>query len=340
MNKLKITEIISKLIGASLKTKIIAGTVAVATMAGGTTTAVVVHNSLVASKQNNTKAIVETTPTSKVVNSSAETSNNTAASSNTASETANNAAQTNTTASQPVVQVDPNQAKYDAAKAKAGSNLSELISGLKKLGYTVGADNTVDAATYNAILKFQSDNGLEPDGLPGSATISKLESKLYPAATTSTPANTKASSSSGSTQANGSGQTPSSSAVAALPSPSEIESEHSDASFRSTAAWTSEVYTQLDNIYNNFLSNHDATAGTNAMYAIHLSIQDNLYTNIHVTSGKCGSAILRPGMTSAQIGDAIGSCAPGNNMYSKFKVVPNGDGTDTVYRLACYVTHG
>lgn len=335
MNKLKITEIISKLIGASLKTKIIAGAVAVVTVAGGTTTAVIVHNNSVAAKQNNPKAIVETTPQSKVVNSSAETSNNTTASSNTASETANNAAQANTTASQPAAQVDPNQAKYDAAKAKAGSNLSELISGLKKLGYTVGADNTVDAATYNAILKFQSDNGLESDGLPGGATIAKIEAKLNPAETVKTQSTT--SGSAGTTQS--SSTTQASSAVVALPSPSEIEAEHSDGAFRSETAWTSEVYSQLDNIYNNFLSNHDATAGTNAMYAIHLNIQDNLYTNIHVTSGKCGSAVLKPGMSDTDIGMAIGSCAPGNNMYSKFKVVPNGDGTDTVYRLACYVTH-
>lgn len=68
-----------------------------------------------------------------------------------------------------------NQSKYDAAKAVAGNRLSEILLDLNKLGYTVGKDNTVDATTYVAILKFQNDAGLTANGLPGDDTFNKLE---------------------------------------------------------------------------------------------------------------------------------------------------------------------
>lgn len=336
-----IKTLLSKKLAVLASNKAISIAVAAVVVAGaGTGTAVIAYNHNKAGTAPQTQLL--TSSNNKTVNNAAL--NNTATNTSNTAENSTNAAANNS--AHPVAQAttspaapaaDPNQAKYDAAKAKAGSRLSELLTDLKKLGYSIGASDTIDATNYAAILKFQNDNGLDADGLPGSATFAKLNAKLYPSSSSSSASKSSGSttSNSGGTSSSGSGST----AAAKLPSVAEIMSVHSDLQFRYSEDCTSEIYTQLDNIFNNFASNHDATAGTNAMYAIHLNLQNGLYPNVHVKQGRCGSAILRPGMTEAQIGDAIGSCSPGNNSYSKFTVVENGDGTDTVYRLACYVTY-
>lgn len=122
--------------------------------------------------------------------------------------------------SQPVVQqtaaqtapaADPNQTKYDQAKAAAGSRLNELLTGLKKLGYDVATD-TVDAKTYCSIITFEKDCGLKQDGIPGNQVFDALEAKLNPQSSSSSKStNSSSSNSSSGTKHSSSGQASSSS---------------------------------------------------------------------------------------------------------------------------------
>ena len=62
-------------------------------------------------------------------------------------------------------------------KEYVGSRCKELQVKLIKCGYSVGpsgADGDFGVNTYNALIKFQKDNGLTPDGLAGPATFAKL----------------------------------------------------------------------------------------------------------------------------------------------------------------------
>ncbi len=59
-----------------------------------------------------------------------------------------------------------------------GSRVSELQETLGKLGYPCGKDGKYGAQTRSAVKAFQKDNGLNPDGVAGAATLKKLESLL------------------------------------------------------------------------------------------------------------------------------------------------------------------
>lgn len=354
---MKMRELIKSLFGKKLAAlashKIASIAIAATVVAGaGTGTAVVAYNhSKAANSVTPSQQIVTTTkPKAKTDENTANsvTSNNTAA-------TPTAAASSNATPAAPAA--DPNQAKYDAAKAKAGSRLGELLSGLKKLGYDVAAD-TVDARTYNSILTFQHDCGLTPDGIPGDATFNALAAKLNPSSSSSSKSSGSNSSSgytkgsgsgstggnssySGSSSSSGSGNSNSNgggSSQASLPSPAELEAKYSYMNNRHQTDYTQEIYNQLDNIWNNYLSNHNASAETSAMYAIHLNVGDGLYNNVRVEFGHCGTAIIKPGMNDLAIGTAIGDSQGAGGFYDRFKIVDNGNGTYTVYGLGAYIT--
>ena len=56
-----------------------------------------------------------------------------------------------------------------------GNEVSEIQSALKSRGYYSGAiDGIYGSATRSAVMKFQSDNGLEADGVAGQKTLAAL----------------------------------------------------------------------------------------------------------------------------------------------------------------------
>jgi len=63
-------------------------------------------------------------------------------------------------------------------KRGAKGNITKLVQEkLISLGYDLGnygADEVFGTATYNAVVKFQKDNGLTPDGIIGQNTWRKL----------------------------------------------------------------------------------------------------------------------------------------------------------------------
>lgn len=61
------------------------------------------------------------------------------------------------------------------SRGSRGENVSALQSRLKELGYYTGSvDGIFGQSTYDAVRRFQQDNGLNPDGIAGSATITAL----------------------------------------------------------------------------------------------------------------------------------------------------------------------
>lgn len=72
------------------------------------------------------------------------------------------------------------ETKSDVQKAKeyVGSRCRELQTKLIALGYNCGgygADSQFGQGTYNSLIQFQKDNGLDPDGLAGVKTFAKLD---------------------------------------------------------------------------------------------------------------------------------------------------------------------
>lgn len=72
------------------------------------------------------------------------------------------------------------ETKSDVQKAKeyVGNRCRELQTKLIALGYNCGgygADGTLGQGTYNSLIQFQKDNGLDPDGLAGVKTFAKLD---------------------------------------------------------------------------------------------------------------------------------------------------------------------
>lgn len=66
----------------------------------------------------------------------------------------------------------------DKAAKFVGSRCKELQEKLIKCGYSCGsygADGIFGQATYNALIKFQRNNGLDADGLAGVKTFAKLD---------------------------------------------------------------------------------------------------------------------------------------------------------------------
>lgn len=58
---------------------------------------------------------------------------------------------------------------------KAAENVRRYQTALQNKGYDVGGiDGIAGDKTYNAILKFPSDNGLDADGMCGTQTQTKL----------------------------------------------------------------------------------------------------------------------------------------------------------------------
>jgi len=65
------------------------------------------------------------------------------------------------------------------AREYVGDRTIELQKGLKELRYYTGdIDNSFGTLTYNALIKFQSENGLTVDGWAGKNTFAKLNSLL------------------------------------------------------------------------------------------------------------------------------------------------------------------
>ena len=59
-----------------------------------------------------------------------------------------------------------------------GNEVSEIQSALKSRGYYTGAiDGIYGSATKSAVMRFQSDNGLTPDGIAGQKTLAALSVK-------------------------------------------------------------------------------------------------------------------------------------------------------------------
>ncbi len=55
-----------------------------------------------------------------------------------------------------------------------GQEVEQMQDALTSLGYTVGAYGLYDSDTWGAVLLFQRDQGLTPDGLAGNATLTRL----------------------------------------------------------------------------------------------------------------------------------------------------------------------
>ena len=67
-------------------------------------------------------------------------------------------------------------ATVESAKAFVGKRCRELQEKLNKVGYNCGVvDGIFGVNTYNALIKFQSENGLTVDALAGDATFAKLD---------------------------------------------------------------------------------------------------------------------------------------------------------------------
>jgi peptidoglycan hydrolase-like protein with peptidoglycan-binding domain len=74
-----------------------------------------------------------------------------------------------------VTSTNPNTLKY----GDSGSRVTELQSALTKLGYnTNGIDGKFGRGTHQAVVQFQKDNGLYPDGLVGTKTLQLIDQKL------------------------------------------------------------------------------------------------------------------------------------------------------------------
>lgn len=70
---------------------------------------------------------------------------------------------------------NPNTIKY----GDSGYRVTELQTMLTKLGYSVGGiDGRFGNGTLKALVQFQKDNGLTPDGLCGSRTLSLIRQKM------------------------------------------------------------------------------------------------------------------------------------------------------------------
>ncbi|MBE5815064.1 MAG: hypothetical protein E7320_07675 [Clostridiales bacterium] len=70
---------------------------------------------------------------------------------------------------------NPNTIKY----GNSGSRVSELQTMLVQLGYDVGGiDGKFGTGTLRALVQFQKDNGLTPDGLCGTQTMALIRQKL------------------------------------------------------------------------------------------------------------------------------------------------------------------
>lgn len=89
--------------------------------------------------------------------------------------------QTETEVENVVVTTHPiTETKSNVQKAKeyVGSRCKELQEKLILLGYNCGgygADSQFGQGTYNSLVQFQKDNGLDPDGLAGIRTFAKLD---------------------------------------------------------------------------------------------------------------------------------------------------------------------
>ena len=55
-----------------------------------------------------------------------------------------------------------------------GQEVEQMQDALTSLGYTVGTYGIYDSDTWGAVLLFQRDQGLTPDGLAGNATLTRL----------------------------------------------------------------------------------------------------------------------------------------------------------------------
>ena len=89
--------------------------------------------------------------------------------------------QTETKVENVVVTAHPiTETKSNVQKAKeyVGDRCKELQEKLIKCGYDCGgygADSQFGQGTYNSLVQFQKDNGLDPDGLAGIRTFAKLD---------------------------------------------------------------------------------------------------------------------------------------------------------------------
>ena len=60
------------------------------------------------------------------------------------------------------------------SQGSRGQEVIKLQQALKDKGYEVTVDGIYGAKTREAVIKFQKDNGLTPDGIAGAKTLSKL----------------------------------------------------------------------------------------------------------------------------------------------------------------------
>ena len=98
---------------------------------------------------------------------------------------------------------NPDTLKYGSS----GTRVKELQTALKKLGYYTGTvDGKFGAGTKRAVIKFQSENKLTPDGLAGAKTLALLYS-LAENSSSSNNSSSNNSSSSGSTSSSDGGYT-------------------------------------------------------------------------------------------------------------------------------------
>ena len=70
------------------------------------------------------------------------------------------------------------KSELQKAKEYVGDRCKELQTKLIALGYNCGgygADSQFGQGTYNSLMQFQKDNGLDPDGLAGVKTFAKLD---------------------------------------------------------------------------------------------------------------------------------------------------------------------
>jgi hypothetical protein len=71
------------------------------------------------------------------------------------------------------------ESNIDKARSYVGIRCRELQTKLNQAGYDCGAaDGILGQNTYNALIRFQSENGLSADGLAGAKTFAKLEEKI------------------------------------------------------------------------------------------------------------------------------------------------------------------
>ena len=100
------------------------------------------------------------------------------------------------------VSTNPDTLKYGSS----GTRVKEMQTALKKLGYYTGTvDGKFGAGTKRAVIKFQSENKLTPDGLAGAKTLALLYSLAGNSSSTNN--NGSSSSSSGSTSSADGGYT-------------------------------------------------------------------------------------------------------------------------------------